>query len=88
MLLPARVLIEENKETRCKKMKGFLELTMWDKGKAREKCMVPVRLITAIVEDKDGTFVETGRDEKGEGTGIFAADSYEEVKQKIINCEV
>ena len=69
-------------------MEGFLELTMWSRGKAREKCMIPVRLITAIVEDMDGTFVETGRDEKGEGTGIFAAESYEEVKQKIKNCEV
>lgn len=69
-------------------MKGFLELTMWYKGKACEKCMIPIRLITAIVEDKDGTFVETGRDEKGEGTGVFVAESYDEVKQKIINCEV
>ena len=88
MLLPARVLIEENEETRCKKMKDFLELTMWNGGKVRKKCMVRVRFISAIVEDKDGTFVETGRDEEGEGTGIFAAESYEEVKQKIKNCEV
>ena len=88
MLLPARVMIEENEETRCKKMKDFLELTMWNGGKVRKKCMVRVRFISAIVEDKDGTFVETGRDEEGEGTGIFAAESYDEVKQKIKNCEV
>lgn len=69
-------------------MKGFLELTMWDGGKGAERCMVPVRLITGIVEDKDGTFVETGLDVKGKGTGIFAAESYDEVKQKIKNCEV
>ena len=69
-------------------MKGFLELTMWSNGKARERCMVPVKIITGVVEDKDGTFVETGLDEKGKGTGIFAAESYEEVKQKIKNCEV
>lgn len=69
-------------------MKEFLELTRWNSGKARGKCMLRVRFITAIVEDKDGTFVEMGLDEKGEGTGIFAAESYEEVKQKIKNCEV
>lgn len=69
-------------------MKDFLELTMWNGGKVRKKCMVRVRFISAIVEDKDGTFVETGRDEEGESTGIFAAESYEEVKQKIKNCEV
>ena len=45
-------------------MKGFLELTMWSNGKARERCMVPVRIVTGVVEDKDGTFVETGLDKR------------------------
>ena len=48
-------------------MNGFLEVRLWEtNGKIGNRCMVPVRTITGIVEDKDGTFIETGTDGKGE----------------------
>lgn len=66
-------------------MKGFIEMTVYA---GRERVLLPVRIITGIVEDKDGTFIETGLDGKGKETGVFVTESYEEVKQKIQNCEV
>ena len=62
-------------------MKGFIETTVYA---GRERVLIPVRIITGIVEDKDGT----GLDGKGKLAGVFVTESYEEVKQKIQNCEV
>lgn len=66
-------------------MKGFIELTVQANG---DKVLCPIRIITGVVEDTDGTFIETGFDSKGKATGIFAAEKYEEIKQKIQNSEV
>ena len=66
-------------------MKGFIELTAYGSG---DKVLCPLRIITGVVEDTDGTFIETGLDSKGKLTGIFAVEKYEEVKQKIQNSEV
>lgn len=65
-------------------MNGFLEVRIWEaNGKIGNRCMVPVQTITGIVEDKDGTFIETGTDGKGKETGVFAVDKYETVREKI-----
>ena len=67
-------------------MNGFLEVRLMEpSGKIGGKCLVPIRLITAICEDENGTFIETGLDGKGKETGMFAVDRYETVKQKIQN---
>lgn len=66
-------------------MKGFIELTVHASG---DKILCPIRIITGVVEDTDGTFIETGYDGKNKSTGIFVAESYAEVKEKIQNCEV
>ena len=57
-------------------MKGFIELTAYGSG---DKMLCPVRIITGVCEDNGGTFVETG---------IFVTESFEEVKEKILKCEV
>lgn len=66
-------------------MKGFIETTVYA---SKERVAIPVRIITGIVEDKDGTFIETGCDGKGKLAGIFVTEGYEEIKQKIQNSEV
>lgn len=66
--------------------KEFLELRLYgNNGKNGARCIVPIRTITGIVEDKDGTFIETGTDGKGKETGVFAVDKYETVRDKIQN---
>lgn len=65
-------------------MKGFIEVTLH----GGEKVLCPVGIITAIMEDDDGTFIETGKGGKDKFTGMFVAESYDEVKQKISDCEV
>lgn len=89
VLLPAGVMSRNNEEKTKKrgneKMKGFIETTVYA---GRERVLIPVRIITGIVEDKDGTFIETGLDGKGKLAGVFVTESYEEVKQKIQKCEV
>lgn len=79
MLLPARVIKINGNEG--KKMTEFIELTVYESG---DKVLLPVRLITGVVEDKDGTFIETGIDGKGKETGVFVTESYESVKQKLL----
>ena len=77
-------------------MKGFIELTAYGSG---DKILCPVRIITGVCEDNGGTFVETGLDGKGKETGIFVKkfldrikdqtkNFVEEVKEKILKCEV
>ncbi len=66
-------------------MAEFIELTVFDSG---DKVLLPVRLITGVVEDEDGTFIETGIDGKGKETGVFVTESYESVRQKLLHCEV
>lgn len=65
-------------------MKGFIEVTL----SGGEKVLCPVRLISGVVKDDDGVFIETGTDGKGKSTGMFVAESYEHIKQKLTDCEV
>lgn len=66
--------------------KEFLELRLYgNNGKNGARCIVPIRTITGIVEDKDGTFIETGTDGKGKETGVFVSDSYESVRARLKN---
>ena len=65
-------------------MNGFLEVRLWEtNGKIGNRCMVTVRKITGIVEDKDGTFIEKGTDGEGKETGGFAVEKYETVREKL-----
>ena len=79
VLLPARVI--KTKDTRARAMTEFIELTVYESG---DKVLLPVRLITGVVEDEDGTFIETGIDGKGKETGVFVTESYESVKEKLL----
>lgn len=53
-------------------MKSFIELTVHASG---DKILCPIRIITGVVEDTDGTFIETGYDGKNKSTGIIKARS-------------
>lgn len=68
-------------------MKNFIEVTDYD-GKIN--VLVPVGKITGIVCDGDGSvFIEmetNGSD--GISSGILVTETYEEIKQKLLNCEV
>lgn len=63
-------------------MQGFIELKTLTDDSA---ILLPIAQITAIVERDYGTFIETGVDGKGRTIGIPVADSYEQIKQKILN---
>ncbi len=67
-------------------MKGFIEVTDYDRGL---KVLCPVRKITGIVCDGDGSvFIEMGTDGKGESSGIMVCESFGEIKEKINRSEV
>ncbi len=67
-------------------MKSFIEVTDYD-GKMKVLC--PVGKITGIVCDGDGSvFIEMGTDGKGESSGILVCESFDEIKNKIKQCEV
>lgn len=68
-------------------MKGFIELTVHASG---DKILCPIRIITGVVEDTDGTFIETGYDGKNKSTGIFVAESYgpDENAESDLTCKV
>lgn len=72
---------KKQKDTRAREMTEFIELTVFESG---DKVLLPVRLITGVVEDEDGTFIETGMDGKGKETGVFVTESYESVKEKLL----
>lgn len=50
------------------------------------KVLVCIGKILSVLEEKHGTFIETGANDKGVSMGIMVRDSYAEIKQKI--CEV
>ena len=67
-------------------MKGFIEVTDYDGGM---RVILPVDKITSIVCDKaKSVFIEMGVDNKGVTSGILVAESYEEIKQKLIQKDV
>jgi len=66
-------------------MEGFIEVTDFER---RDKMLIRTTSIMSISTVKGhGTFIETYNDEKGTG-GYCVRETYEEIKNKIKNCEV
>ncbi len=63
-------------------MKGFIEIQSLRDG---SKVLLSIGQICTVVECDYGTFIETDIDGKGRPVGIPVADSYEQIKQKILN---
>lgn len=67
-------------------MKGFIEVT---EAETKVKVMLAVEMIRSVLYTEGETvWIETGTDRKNEPTGVFVAEGYEEVKQKILESEV
>ncbi len=63
-----------------RKMK-FIEVTDYDRD---VKYLVSVDKITTVACDKKGTvFIETGTDLDGESSGLFIAESFDDIKNQI-----
>lgn len=63
-------------------MKGFIEVTDYDGGM---KVLVPIGKVTGIVCDGDGSvFIEMGTNDGVTSSGILVAETFDEVKRKII----
>lgn len=63
----------------------FIEVTDYDRD---VKYLVSVDKITTVACDNKGTvFIETGTDLDGESSGVFVAESFDEIKRKI-NMEI
>ena len=46
--------------------------------------VMPVKNIKSIVSNDDGSaFIETGLDKKGESTGFYTKETYEDIRRKI-----
>ena len=59
----------------------FIEVTDYDRD---VKYLVSVGKITTVACDKKGTvFIETGTDLDGESSGLFVAESFDEIKNQI-----
>lgn len=59
----------------------FIEVTDYDRD---VKYLVSVDKITTVARDKKGTvFIETGTDLDGESSGLFVAESFDEIKNQI-----
>ena len=59
----------------------FIEVTDYDRD---VKYLVSVDNITTVACDKKGTvFIETGTDLDGESSGLFIAESFDEIKNQI-----
>lgn len=63
-------------------MKGFIEIQSLSDG---SKMLMAVNKITAIVECDYGVFIETDVDGKGRPVGVPVAESYDDIKTKILN---
>ena len=63
-------------------MKGFIEVTEI----GGNKILVCVEKILSVLQEKNGTFIETGANDKGVSIGIMVRESYADIKQQI--CEV
>lgn len=59
----------------------FIEVTDYDRD---VKYLVSVDKIITVACDKKGTvFIETGTDLDGESSGLFIAESFDDIKKKI-----
>lgn len=63
-------------------MTGFIEVT---EKQENSKVLCPTARISAVLETKDGVFIETGIDTDGESTGILVKETFAEVKEKMKN---
>lgn len=61
-------------------MNGFIEVTEQIDGL---RVLVPLHRIIDIVETDEGVLLETGIDKKGEPTGFFARESFDEIKNQM-----
>ncbi|MBQ4558150.1 MAG: hypothetical protein IJA61_02095 [Clostridia bacterium] len=62
-------------------MNEIIELTERDNT---FKVLMPVKNIKSIVSNDDGTaFIETGVDKKGESTGFYTKETFEDIKRTI-----
>lgn len=61
-------------------MNGFIEVTEQIDGL---RVLVPLHRIVEIIETDEGVFFETGIDKKGEPTGFFARESFDEIKSQM-----
>lgn len=63
-------------------MAKFIEVTEL----GGSKVLLCIDKILSVLQEKNGTFIETGANDKGVSIGVMVRDSYAEIKQKI--CEV
>lgn len=63
-------------------MTGFIEVT---EKQENSKVLCLMARISAVLETKDGVFIETGIDTDGESTGILVKETFAEVKEKMKN---
>lgn len=63
-------------------MTGFIEVT---EKQENSKVLCLTARISAVLETKDGVFIETGIDTDGESTGILVKETFAEVKEKMKN---
>lgn len=67
-------------------MKNFIAIT---EAETKTQVLLPIERIRSVLEEDDGiVWIETGVDKRGEPIGVFAAEGFEQIKQKILNCEV
>ena len=66
-------------------MNEYLEVRLKD---TNERILIPLYCIHCLKEENDGVFVETGCTREGEPLGIYAANSYDEVKNELGKSEV
>ncbi len=67
-------------------MRNFIEVTDFDGG---VNVLVPVSKILGIVCEKNGSvFIEMGTDSGTVSSGILVIESYDEIKNKLKQCEV
>ena len=65
-------------------LKNFIEVTDVDGAKV----LVPVNKILGIVFDKDGSlFIEMATENGTVSSGVFVIESYDEIKNKLKQCE-
>lgn len=67
-------------------MRNFIEVTDFDGG---VNVLVSVSKILGIVCEKNGSvFIEMGTDSGTVSSGILVIESYDEIKNKLKQCEV
>lgn len=73
---------EQSEKDGKKNMTKFIEVTEI----GGSKVLLCIGKILSVLQEKDGTFIETGANDKGVSIGVMVRESYAEIKQKL--CEV